>query len=418
MDDHSATQPAQDSLPAIASEKPSAPESVPAPQPTGGTSLAELEQIAREQHPKVLAAQEAIRAAEGRAWQAGRPPNPQIAASSPQLAGSQSQYNAFISQDILTGGKLRLDSAAAGIEAEQTRLAQVRVTFEVLTAVRRQFYATLALQQRVTTLQELQRITAKSAQLGEDLLKAGEGARPDVLILLVEADKAEVALQNAETNLAAARRQLATAAGLPELEVGTLAGQLNVGFPRFDWLSLQTSVTETSAELARADAEVRRSRLLLDRAIVEPRPKFNVMGGYQRQVDPAQDQGLFQVMMSVPLWDRNTGGIEAARANHFKAHAEYQQTRLTLSEQATDALKRYRLASQQVEKFQNEILPRSKESLELTQQLYEKGQADFLDLLAIQRTLQEVNLNHIDAQEARISAAADIANLLQLEQFP
>ena len=102
----------------------------------------------------------------------------------------------------------------------------------------------------------------------------------------------------------------------------------------------------------------------------------------------------------------------------MQSHANYDQTRLLLGGQATDALMHYRVADQQVKKYELEIMPRSKESLELTQQLYEKGQADFLDLLAIQRTLQEVNLNHINAQEARAAAAADLGGLLQLEQFP
>ena len=239
-----------------------------------------------------------------------------------------------------------------------------------------------------------------------------------MLILEVEADKVEFALQNAETSLGAARRQLAIAAGVPEMPLGTLAGNLNSKFPELDWLSLQESVEQTSAELARADAEIRRSRILLDRAIVEPSPKFNVMGGYQRQVEPAQDQGLFQVTMSVPLWDKNRGGIQAARANFMQAHADFAQTRLSLGEQATDALKRYRVAREQVQKYEQEILPRTQESLKLTQQLYENGDADFLDLLAIQRTLQEVNLNYIDSQEARAAAAADLGGLLQMEQFP
>jgi cobalt-zinc-cadmium efflux system outer membrane protein len=123
-------------------------------------------------------------------------------------------------------------------------------------------------------------------------------------------------------------------------------------------------------------------------------------------------------MMSVPLWDQNRGGINAARANHLRAHADFEQTRLTLTDQATDALNRYRLASEQVRSYETELLPRTKESLELTQQLYEKGQADFLDVLAIQRTLQEVNINYIDALESRAAAAADLGGLLQLEQFP
>lgn len=381
-------------------------------------SLAELEQIAKEQHPSLISASEAIHAAHGLAWQAGRPPNPVIGASSPQLAGSQSQYNAFISQDILTGGKLRLDSAAAMVAVEQAELTQATALFEILTVVRKQFYVALALQSRVKILEELQTITAKSAKLGEDLLKAGSAAKPDLLILEVEADKAEFALQNAQTSLAAARRQLAIAVGVPDLPIDVLSGDLDAGFPEFEWLSLQESVEQKNAELARADAEIRRSRIILERAIVEPSPKLNVIGGYQRQVEPAQDQGLFQLTMSVPLWDKNRGGIQAARANYLQARADFARTRLGLGEQATDALQRYRVAQQQVKKYQEEILPRTKESLKLTQQFYEKEEADFLDLLAIQRTLQSAELGSLDAQEARAVAAADLGGLLQMEEFP
>lgn len=409
-------EPSKETPPAPATEE--LPPAKEVAETATGMSLADFEQLAMEQHPKLVSAVEAIRAADGRAWQAGRPPNPQIGTGSGQWAGSQSQYNTFISQDIITGGKLRLDAAAGRVEADQMRLAHVRATFEVLTAVRRQFYRTLAAQRRVEQLSELRRIAAKSVQIGQDLLKAGEGARPDVLILEVEAKKVEVAHKNAETNLAAARRQLATVLGNPDLQIGSLAGDLGVRFPELDALSLQAEITENNAELARADAEVRRSSLLLERAIVEPKPKLNIMGGYQYQVEPLHNQAIFQFAMSVPLWDRNRGGIDAARANHLRAHADFEQTRLALTEQATDALNRYRQANEQVRTYEVELLPRTKESLELTQQLYEKGQADFLDVLAVQRTLQEVNLNFIDALESRAAAAADLGGLLQMEQFP
>lgn len=381
-------------------------------------TLKECEQLALEQHPKLASTAEAITAAEGRAWQAGRPPNPQIGTGSGQLAGYQSQYNAFFSQDIIGGGKLNLDAAAGRVEADQMRLAHVRATFDVLTAVRRQFYRTLAAQRRVEQLDEIRRISAKSAQIGRDLLKAGEGAKPDVLILEVEAKKAEVAQQNAQISLVSARQQLAIAVGNPDMSIGSLVGNLGVRFPELDSLSAQAQALENNAELARADAEVRRSSLLLERAIVQPKPDFNIMGGYQYQLEPLHNQAIFQFMMSVPLWDRNRGGIDAARANHLRAHADFEQTRLALAGQATDALNRYRQASEQVRSYEVELLPRTKESLELTQQLYEKGHADFLDVLAVQRTLQEINLNFIDALEARAAAAADLGGLLQLEEFP
>ena len=413
---------AEEPSPPVESPKPPEPEVLPpaanvAPD-AAGVRLAELEQLAQEQHPKLASAFEAVQAADGRAWQAGRRPNPNIGTGSGQWAGSQSQYNAFVSQDFLPGGKRQLDAAAGRVEADQMRLALIRATFDVLTSVRRNFYATLAAQRRIEQLRELRRISAKSAEIGRDLLKAGEGARPDVLILEVEAKKVEIAYQNALTTLAATRRQLATAVGNPDLTIGLVVGELGVRFPDLDQLSVQADITENNAELARADAEIRRTSLLVERAIVEPKPKINVMGGYQYQAEPLHNQAVFQFMMSVPLWDRNRGGIDAARANHQRAHADFQQTRLTLTQQAIDALNRYRVASEQVRNYETELLPRTKESLELTQQLYEKGQADFLDVLAVQRTVQEVNLNYTDAQEARAAAAADLGGLLQLEQFP
>jgi cobalt-zinc-cadmium efflux system outer membrane protein len=137
-----------------------------------------------------------------------------------------------------------------------------------------------------------------------------------------------------------------------------------------------------------------------------------------RQLEGIRDMGMFQVTMSVPLWDRNQGGIQAAEANIGRADAEVRRVQVDLAGQAAEALGRYRMAITLVDKYQKEILPKSRESVELTQRLYEQGQIDFLRLLSAQRTLNDVNLGFIDAQAARWDAAADLGNLLQLEQFP
>ena len=39
-------------------------------------------------------------------------------------------------------------------------------------------------------------------------------------------------------------------------------------------------------------------------------------------------------------------------------------------------------------------------------------------LLEAQRALFQANLDYIDAEQDRLQAAADLANLLQLERFP
>lgn len=414
------SEPTEEELPKPADPAEPVEAGSPAPTAVGadGVSLAELEQLALEQHPAMIAAAEEISAAEGRAWQVGRYRNPVVGAASPQLAGSESQYNTFISQDVLTGGKLALNTAAAYREVEQAKLAYVRARFDVLTNLRRQFYSLLATQQRLETLEQLEKLSQKSSELGQSLLRSGEGAKPDVLILEVEADKVELALLNEKTTLIGQRRQLAAAIGHAEMEIGLLSGELSAPLPDVEWSQMIELALATNPQIGIAGAELERTRILLDRAIVEPKPTLNFMGGYQHQVSPIYDQAIFQVTMTVPLWDRNQGGIQAASAHHRKAHADFQKVRLSLAAQSAEALQRFQLAHQQVEKYTQDILPKTKESIELTQKLYIEGQADFLDLLAIQRTQQEVNLSYIDAQEARWSAAADLANLMQVEKFP
>jgi cobalt-zinc-cadmium efflux system outer membrane protein len=383
-----------------------------------GMRLEELESLAIGNHPQLLGAYAAVRSAEGRAFQAGLYPNPQFGVSSPQLAGSESQYNAFISQDILTGGKLRLDTAAACQEVERLRLELRRERFDVLTSVRRRFYAVLTAQNRVAVLEDLVRMAEKSQDLGQRLQQAGLGARTDTLLLEIESHKAQVALVNARTNLDASRRQLAAEVGLPELPIDRLYGDLSAELPQFELIELQQDVVTLNSQTAAAEAASRRSRVLLDRAIVEPSPTFNVMGGYQRQLQGVKDQGIVQVLVSVPLWDKNEGNIRAAQADVGRAEAEVRRVQIELAQQAAEALAQYQSAVNLVQKYQQEILPKSRESVELTQRLYEQEQIDFLRLLQAQRTLGEVNLDYIDAQANRWSAAVTIANLLQVEQFP
>ncbi|MDX1944446.1 MAG: TolC family protein [Pirellulaceae bacterium] len=385
----------------------------------GPARLEELEELATHHHPQMASAWNAIRQAEGRTIQARLYPNPVFGQASPQINGSESQYNLFFSQDILTGGKLRIASAAAAQEIEQAKLLVIRTRFDVITRVRRQFYTTLAGQNRVAVLQDLVAIAGKSNEIGQALLKGGEGTKTDTLLLEIELHKAEVTRQNSETTFEAGKRQLAAAVGLPQLPIETLYGDLAAELPKFELAEVQQGAIALNAQSGIAQLEVARTRLLLNRAIVEPSPTFNVMAGYQYQVAPVgHDQAITQVTMTVPLWDKNQGNIRAADAAIHRAEAEVQRVHVELAAAAAEALGRYRTAGQLVAKYQADIIPKSRQSVELTQRLYEQGQIDFLRLLAAQRTLSEVNLGYIDAQAARWDAAADIANLLQVEEFP
>jgi cobalt-zinc-cadmium efflux system outer membrane protein len=391
-------------------------EAVHGPSPR---TLDEFVALAMENHPKLRSARATVEAARGKAVQARLYPNPVIAGFSPQIAGDQSQWSGTVAQDIVTAGKLRLSQQAALREVQQAEYQLIRARFEVLRDVRQSYYALLVSQRRVEIYKLLLDIAKRSYEIGRQLAEAGEGTKADVLFWSIERDRAEVRLLNASVYIETGRRQLATAIGLPRADVGRIEADLFRRLPNFDLKTLQAAAIRANAQPRAAEAGIARAQWALERAVVQPIPNINLMGGYQRQVGiPAMDQGLVQVMMAVPLFDRNQGNIRAARADIASARADLRSVEIDLATQAAQAIAAYRTSQRLVEWYEEYILPKARETVALTQTLYARGEVTFLSLLQAQRILTETELAFVESQADRWNGAVTIADLLQLEAFP
>ena len=402
----------------LRAEPPSQPAVVvPVDRPAPRT-LAEFVALAERSHPKLMAARAAIEAARGKAVQARLYPNPMLAGSSPQIAGPESQWNGYVTQDVVTAGKLRLAQQAALRDVQKSEYNLIRARFDVLTEVRQSYYALLVSQRRVEIYKLLLDIAKRSFDIGTALIEAGEGTKADVLFWSIERDRAEVRLLNAAVYIETGRRQLAAAIGLPRADVGTIEADLFHKMPFFDLKELQEAIVRVNARPRAAEAQIAQAQWTLERAVVEPIPNVNVLGGYQRQVGPAQEQGLVQLMVEVPLFDRNQGNIRAARADIASSRADLRSIELDLATQAAQTIANYRTSQRLVEWYEQYILPKARETVQLTQQLYAQGEVTFLSLLQAQRILTETELAFVESQADRWNGAVAIADLLQLETFP
>lgn len=397
------------------------PEALPTPQPAAEESeawtLSEVVAWAQQQSPDLPAAAAEVEVRRGRAWQAGLYPNPELQGGSTQLGGNSSQYFAFLSQEIVTKRKLRLDQAAVCREVQQAELQFLRTRFDLLTNVRQSFYATLVAQRRLAAVETLMNVVQRSAKAAQTLEESGEGSRADTLLLEVELDRADYMLQNAAALLQAAQRQLAAAMGDPDLIIGQLDGELAAPLPDYPFQLTQAGLL-TNALVQSAQIEIERNQLLLQRAIVQPFPNVTVGGGYLYQVQLPHDQAMLQVTLPLPVWNKNQGNIHSAEAGVVRSTHLARKTQVDLTKQLATATGRFDVARQQVAKFERSILPKSRESVRLNHQGFEQGQFDLLRVLQSQRALIENELSYLTAQEARWTAAAEIAGMLQEEQFP
>ena len=375
--------------------------------------------LAQANSPVLRQSRARIEQAQGLAIQAGLYPNPQQNSGNPnQFGGTNSLYSVGFSQEIVRAGKLQLNQSAAQQAVRQANLEYIRQRFELLTAVRQQFFAVLAAQKRVETLRDMRKIAQQSQDTGVKLFQREQTGEADSLLLRIDLRRVEASFRSTEFVLASGKQQLAALVGLPDMKIDRVDADLAMPLPNFDDPQVREQLLIGSSLVESARAEIVRTQFLLQRAEVEVIPNLIVNSGYQWSVNNPHSQALVGLYFNVPIWDRNQGNIRAAGANVRQSVAQLNSVQNDLLRQLADALGRFRAAQKTVEYYESGILPDAQRTLDLAQKGYQGGQLDFLRMLATQRSVFDANLEYVAALQDRLTAAAAIAGLLQLERFP
>src|ERR1051325_1752780 len=157
------------------------PQPVPSPSPC--LTLEELENLALANNPTIAGANALVMQQQGVLRQAGLYPNPTVGyvRSDPNQPGQSQTQGVFVSQDLVTGGKLRIAQQAARQDVEHSVWQLEAQHARVLNDVRIRFQETLGAQQAVLAAIDLEKIALEGVKMAEKLLDAKIGTRPDVL---------------------------------------------------------------------------------------------------------------------------------------------------------------------------------------------------------------------------------------------
>lgn len=391
----------------------------PAVNPEGRYTINELIALAETNNPILQRALEKIESARGDVVQASLYPNPRFETNNPEVfAGRQSAINFGYQQDIVVKGKIRLSRDVANQVVEQMKANFRNERFNLLTRVRQQAFVCMASERRVEVLHELANIAAGTRDAAIKLEKAGEGSQTDVLFLATEFERADVSYLGAVSISEGDHKELAAIIGMPDLAIKDIVGDITSTSPVFDEEYLKYFVTSGHALVAAANAEIARTTTQVRRDEVEAYPNPRMGPHYQQGVSPNTSQGWFTIQFDIPVWNRNQGNIRQARAEARGAAANRTVVQNELLRQAADAVSRYRAAKQVAERIQTVILPNAIRTQQLVKDGYARRVVDVTRLLQAQRLLTDTQINYIDASERLWLNAAEIAGLMQLENFP
>jgi len=410
---------------------PEPPEGIQPPSGTGivasqevkeSLGLADLLRISLERNPELRQADFQVQAAAGRAVQAGLYPNPTVSAEGSEL-GNRNGPGGFItaplvSQEVVTGGKLRLSRQVGEREADQARWQVVSQRFALYTAVRRGYFDVLAAQRRSEIYSELVRLASKATETTETLVKGRQAAPLDLIQMRVEMNRFRAELDAARQERIAAWRRLAAAMGAPDLPDAPVKGALESPWPDYDFDLAARHLVECHPDIRVARVGVTRAQLALRRARVEPIPNVMFGAGYERDNVDHQDQWAFRASLPIPLFNRNQGNVQAASAEVGRAAADVERVQNVLVGRLATAFGQYTAARERADRYRTSVLPDAQEAYQLALAAFKGGQFEYLRVLQAQRAVAETNLEYVRALTELWLAGSDIAGLLLEEDWP
>jgi cobalt-zinc-cadmium efflux system outer membrane protein len=380
----------------------------------------ELWNLALANNPSLRQAAAGLEEARGRQVQAGKYPNPQATYEQEDLGTSRAPAGTIriqVTQEIVTGGKRRLDMTLAGRSADAATLALVGQEFEVLTRIRRayatfvgQLYVARVYDQVVTNLEQARQTTRKLVETVQ--------TRPRTDLLRIDAllEEARINRRRSRINLLGAWRQLAAEVGTPDLPMPSRLRDLSEPASPWEEAAVRRQVLARHSELRQAAVEVERARLAVERARAEVVPNVTLGGGYSHNFAERDAGAIVSVQTRLPLWDRNQGAIRAAQARWAEAQARLEGTANRLDRRTAEAYARYQGAWVQLRRLQSGVLPNLRESLRLVQEGYARGAAQFtfLDVLTAQQALMDAETRLAQTRGDLWLAIADLQGLMQL----
>lgn len=355
-------------------------------------------------NPTLDQARSAVRRSEGLARQAGLNPNPTAGYSGDQVRGGAyggGEQGAFAEQKIVLGGKLGLRRDIYRQQATADRIGVEEQSCRVRGSVESAFYRTLAAQALVVVRQRLLRLTLDAGQTAHQLANVGQADAPDILQAEVESERASVDFLRAQREFLADFQVLAAAAGEAGLPPAPLQGNLEAP-PPFDAEKQVTEIAQQSPEIERARQQVAVAQARLKDAQREAFPDLTLRGGewWSGELTGSSNRAagpmsFLEAGVNLPLWNRNQGNVQAARAELERARQEVLRVQLALQQRTEPLAQEYLAARFESERYRTELLPRARRAYELYLMKYQQMAASYPQVLLSQRTLFDLQIDYI-----------------------
>lgn len=379
-------------------------------------TLEQLERLALERNPTLRQANASVEVARGLRKQAGLYPNPVIHYHGEEIGQDRraGQHGPRVEQVIITGGKLGAARSVRDREIEQAQAVRRGQEAAIRLNVRVLFYQALAAQERIQVRTRLLSIANETVETSRELHNIGLVKESELLQAQVEANRTRLSLNQATADRLRVWQQLgATVGDLQFSSPRPLAGSLETLPTRLDpGLELER-LLEQSPDVAVAQSAVARAEAMLRRQRAERAPNLNLSFGPSYDFSSRRVIWEVDLALPLPLFNRNQGNIQAAKADVERSRAEAERVRLATRSQFGPAFTQYETNLRIVEDYRQSVLPAAARAYELSLEAYRRNAESFDQVLMAQRTFFQTQSDYLDALQEIQEAVAQIGSFFQ-----
>jgi cobalt-zinc-cadmium efflux system outer membrane protein len=370
-------------------------------------ALADFETLADTNNPTLKQSNALVHRSQEQARQAGLYPNPSVGYQGEQVRGGAyggGEQGGFVQQTVVLGGKLGLRRDIYNQQQKSDQIGVEEQTYRVHGDVQQAFYDALTAQATVHLRQRLLGVAIDAVETVHQLANVGQADAPDVLQTEVEAEQAKMEYVTAQRQYLQAFRNLAAFAGKGDLAVSPLHGELEKT-PDLNAEQIVDSIVADSPTVKRAQQEAVVAQARFKDAKRESVPDFQLRAGEQYNGERVSEnptkatgaQGFATAGVNIPIWNRNQGNIEAAKAEIERASQDVLREQLSLRQQAAPLAQTYLSAKFEADRYKTQLIPRAARAYELYLKKYQEMAQAYPQVLVSQRTLFQLQIGYLTA---------------------
>ncbi len=350
-------------------------------------------------NPALQAARHEVDAAAGAVLQAGTRPNPSLDLAIEDQRRETRETTLLVSQPLELGNKraARLQVAQGEQQAADAALLTRQAALQATVITR--FFAVLAAQQRWELAQEATAIAERASQATARQVALGKVSPMENTQARVDAAWVQLQTQQANNDLARARRQLAATWNAPLAHFPHVQGQLDA-IPALPDLEHLLSLLPQAPSLMQAQAELGRRQAVVRVEQSQRVPDVTLGLGVKRLEEEGRNRAIVEVSLPLPLFDQNRGNVLQALRHSDAAQAQLRATELQLQGELRQTHAELSLALEQSHTLRTTILPSAEQGYQAISRGFERGKFDLSEVLDAQRTL-------LQARSQQLAALAD-----------